>query len=64
MHKTLHNKLTANNVYEPTPAPAYANADMLAGLAYEMYMLRSVTNDLLQPRPEALANILNMARAL
>ncbi len=37
---------------------------MLAGLASEMYMLRKAAKDLLQPRSEAVAGILNLARTI
>jgi len=37
---------------------------MLTGLSYEMGVLRNAAKDLLQPRPEAVANLLRMAREI
>jgi len=37
---------------------------MLAGLANEMFLLRQAAKDLLQPRSEAVAGILNLARTI
>jgi hypothetical protein len=65
MDKTLHKKLTAKHIYGHTDTyTRLSGNDMLAGLAQEMYILRGATSELLQPRPEAVANILKMARSL
>lgn len=65
MNKTLHKKLTAKHIYGHTPTFAFPDGeDMLAGLAHEMYILRTAANDLMQPRPEAIAGILSMARTI
>ena len=64
MNKTLHKKLTGKHPYGHMPV-AYANGDeMLTGLSYEMGVLRNAAKDLLQPRPEAVANLLRMAREI
>ena len=64
MNKTLHKKLT-ENTYGHTRTLTYAGGeDMLAGLAQEMYMLREAAKDLLQPRSEAVAGILKLARTI
>ena len=65
MNKTLHKKLTATHTYGYTKTVTYPGGDdMLAGLAHEMYMLREAAKDLLQPRPEAVAGILKLARSI
>ncbi len=65
MNKTLHNKLIATHTYGHTKIVTYPSGeDMLAGLAHEMYMLREAAKDLLQPRSEAVAGILKLARTI
>ena len=65
MDKTLHRKLTEKHVYSHTPTMVYAKCDDgLTGLAYEMGMLREAANDLLQPRPQAITRLLQMAREM
>ncbi len=65
MNKTLHKKLTASPIYGHTKTITYPGSeDMLAGLASEMYLLRKAAKDLLQPRSEAVAGILNLARTI
>ena len=64
MNKTLHKKLTERHVYH-TPAMAYASGDDgLASLVYEMGLLQEAARDVLQPRPQAVARILQMAREM
>lgn len=64
MNKTLHKKLTENHLYKHTPLLANFNGDntQATGLAHEMNLLRQAANDLMQPRKEAIANILKLAR--
>jgi len=73
MHKTLHNKLTAKHLYEPTPLSGYFKEDdmhtessawLTTGLQQEIRLLREAAKDLLQPRPQAVANLLKMAREI
>ena len=73
MNKTLHRKLTEKhqNPYTPTVsgfngddrltiAPAWLNV----GLGHEMNILSEAAKDLLQPRPEAIARLLKMAKEI
>lgn len=64
MNKTLHRKLTEHQIYHPLHTQALNRKDygVLTGLHYEMNILRNIANDLLQPRQEAIANILKMSR--
>ena len=61
MNKTLHSKLTEKHLYYHTPTLAYANDE---GMMQEMSILREAAKDLLKPRPQAVANLLRMAREL
>ncbi|MFI5195456.1 MAG: hypothetical protein ACHQD8_00065 [Chitinophagales bacterium] len=71
MNKTLHRKLTEKhqNAYPPI-LPGFNGDDRLtiapawfsAGYGHEMNMLREAAKDLLQPRPEAIARLLKMAK--
>ena len=61
MNKTLHKKLTEKHLYAHTPAMAFGG-DTQLGLAHEMNILHEAAKDLLQPRPQAIANILKLAR--
>ena len=65
MDKTLLKKLTENHLYAHSPAFAYSvDNDSHGNLIHEMSILREAANDLLQPRPEAIAYILKMAGSL
>jgi hypothetical protein len=65
MNKTLHKKLTEKYCYEHTPILARVDyEDMPNGFSNEMGMLHHAAKDLLQPRPEAVSRILQMARDL
>jgi len=65
MDKTLHRKLTEKLLYAHTPAMAYNDGHrMQIGLVQEVHMLREAAKDLMQPRPEAVANILRLAKNL
>ena len=67
MNKTLHKKLTANHLYKNTPTTAYYNGDDMQpglSLAHEMNLLREAAKDLMQPRKEAIANILRLASSI
>jgi hypothetical protein len=67
MNKTLHKKLTEKHLYKHTPTLAYYNGDDMqpgTGFANEMSMLREAAKDLMQPRKEAIANILRLAATI
>ena len=65
MNKTLHKKLTGKHYYEHTQTLMYSKGDeLLAGFSHEMYALREDTKDLMQPRQEAITNLLKMARTI
>jgi hypothetical protein len=64
MNKTLHKKLTERHIFYHTPALAYANDEELNSLVCEMGILREAAADLLQPRPQAVSRILQMAREM
>ena len=65
MNKTLHRKLTGKHLYDHTPAMTYTGGDdWQLGLAYEVNLLREAAKDLMQPRPEAIANILKLAKSI
>jgi len=64
MNKTLHKKLTEKYFYEHTPSLAHADDDALTGFAGELSLLHKDAQNLMQPRPEAIANILRIAKSL
>ena len=65
MNKTLHKKLTEKHLYEHAQTLVYAKGNVLsARMADEVNLLKEAAQDLLQPRPQAIANILRMAREL
>ena len=61
MNKTLHRKLIEKHLYDHTPALLYGQGE---GMLHEMNLLREAAKDLLKPRPQAVANLLKMARGL
>ena len=64
MDKTLHKKLTEKHLYAYASLGLTDGEDMLASMKQEMKILHFAAQELLQPRPEAIANILERARAL
>lgn len=65
MNKTLHSKLTEKHFYQPVPALVYPESeDKFSGLVSEIEILRDAAKDLLQPRPQAVARLLQMARSI
>jgi hypothetical protein len=64
MDKTLHKKLTEKHLYANTALGLADSEDMFASMRQEMKILHLAANDLLQPRPQAIASILEQARAL
>jgi hypothetical protein len=65
MDKTLLKKLNENLPYTCTKNRSAEKADgMFATLRQEQRILSALANDLLQPRPEAVANILELARQM
>ena len=64
MNKTLHKKLTEKHLYEHAHTIVFAKGDLSSQMADEVNLLKEAAQDLLQPRPQAIANILRMAREL
>jgi len=65
MNKTLHKKLTEKHIHPHTPAVVYANGDCLPTVfMHEIRILQEAAKDLLQPRPEAVARLLKMAKGI
>ena len=76
MNKTLHRKLTEKHLYNHTPSQVYAKGDsfvtddsghstrFMASLEQEVKLLQEAAKDLLQPRPQAIAKLLQMAREI
>jgi esterase/lipase len=73
MNKTLHKKLTEKHFTAYSPTLAGHNSDSMQndapssfkmGLSHEMHILREAAKELLQPRPQAIARLLKMAREL
>jgi hypothetical protein len=63
MNKTIHKKLTANSFNHTAPLAAAGSMDQ-ATLMHELDLLLATSKKLLQPRPQAVANILRMAKDL
>jgi len=66
MNKTLHKKLTEKHLYKHTPTLAYYKEDLQPGMdeTHVLNLLREDAKDLMQPRKEAIANILRLAGTL
>ncbi len=73
MNKTLHKKLTEKYLYNHAPALAYVSSEGMlfsspdttrGGFEDEMKILQEAAKDLLQPRPQAIAKLLQMAREI
>jgi hypothetical protein len=64
MNKTLHRKLTEKHLCDHPPVIAHTGDDGQYGFTHEMNILQTVAKDLLQPRPQAIANILKLARTI
>jgi hypothetical protein len=62
MDKTLHKKLIEKHLYQHASNQMYCNRDHIP--ADDLSLLREAANELLQPRPQAIAHILKMSRAL
>ncbi len=60
MHKTLHKKLTEKQLYSQSKAYLLSNDG--GSVLEDRDLLREIAKDLLQPRPQAIANLLKMAR--
>jgi hypothetical protein len=63
MAKTLHTKLTDKRIYSAPAALLPANT-IYGDFCGEMQLLKEAATDLLKPRPQAIANLLKMAKAL
>ena len=65
MNKTLHKKLTEKHLYAYMPTPAFSDGSSNRSmLLQESAILQGLADDLLQPRPEAIAYILKMSRTV
>lgn len=65
MDKTLHGKLTEKLPFAHKPATTPTGSeDFFAILRHEKRILDALATDLLQPRPEAVANLLKLAKNL
>jgi len=65
MDKTLHKKLTARSLYAQASSLAHLHEeDILDTVRHEMTLMREAAKELLQPRPEAIAYLLKMSRAM
>ena len=66
MHKTLHKKLTEKYLFcGHSHIIACPNDDrLLTSSMHDTNLMREVAKDLLQPRPQAIANLLKMAREI
>jgi hypothetical protein len=62
MNKTLHKKLTEKHPCEVPHTMGHLHEKGVR--SGEMSLLEEAAKDLLQPRPQAIANILKMAREL
>ena len=73
MNKTLHAKLTGKHLTADTAmlfghGNSHTLADappfFIADLGHEMNLLREAAKDLLQPRPQAISRLLDLAKEL
>jgi hypothetical protein len=66
MVKTVHSQFTKKHIgtMYPTANLAGEGAIIISGLAYGNKLLQKAATRLLQPRPEAVSNLLRMAREL
>ncbi|MBC7553691.1 MAG: hypothetical protein H7257_06900 [Taibaiella sp.] len=65
MDKTLHQKLINKYHYAHTGLACEMGIDdIFAGLRQEMKIVEQAANDLLSPRPEAIARIMELSRAV
>lgn len=62
MHKTLHKKLTEKHF--STPAQSGYYADKGGSMLQDEDLVKQIAKDLLQPRPQAVANLLKMAKQI
>ncbi len=65
MNKTLLGKLTERHYYDQSLTVSnHGDEFMLNGVMHEMILLREDAKNLMQPRPEAVANLLRMVRKM
>jgi hypothetical protein len=65
MDKTLLKKLTEKQSFSYNSSSfSQESGDAFATFRQEKRIVEALSNDLLQPRPEAIANILEMARKM
>lgn len=63
MNKTVHKKLTASQSSK-TQILHYSTGSVPASFSHELKLLQKAAKELLQPRPEAITNLMKMARTL
>jgi hypothetical protein len=64
MDKTIHSRLTEKHHYQATILEYAYGEEGFNGLAHEMALLREAARDLMQPRPQAVSRLLQMAREM
>jgi hypothetical protein len=65
MNKTLHQKLSGNNQYAPATHVLESGYDeVILGFRQETKMLRQAAKELLSPRSEAIARLLELSRSI
>jgi hypothetical protein len=62
MHKTLHKKLTEKQLF--SHSKAYIVGNNGGSVLEDRDLLREIAKDLLQPRPQAITNLLKAAREM
>ena len=62
MHKTLHKKLTEKQLF--SHSKAYILGNNGGSVLEDRDLLREIEKDLMQPRPQAITNLLKAARAI
>ncbi len=64
MNKTIHSKLTVKNSAAHMRSERIASEDFLLVLKQERDIIKALRNEILQPRPQAIANLLKLAREI
>ncbi len=65
MNKTLHQKLTDKHQYTfPAHIDMLGADDLIPGFRLEKQIFKEADKDLLSPRPQAIAHILELSRSI
>ena len=65
MNKTLHQKLTDKHQYTyPAHIDILSADDLIPGFNLEKQIFKDTNRDLLSPRPQAIARILELSRSI